>query len=101
VEVEGRRLPLVATVTEVDMEAGTRDSDAETAAKVGAGAAAGAILGKILGGKGRDAVRGAVAGAAAGAAVAALTRDGHAVIPQGARMLMVLEEPLILEGPER
>jgi uncharacterized protein YcfJ len=97
VEVSGRRLPLVATVTEMEMEAGTRDSDAETAVKVGAGAAAGALLGKILGGQGRDAVRGAVAGAAAGAAVAALTRDGHAVIPRGSRLIVVLDQRLIVQ----
>lgn len=101
VEVGGRTIPVVATVTELEHETEARDSDGRSAAKVGAGAVAGALLGKIIGGDGKDAVKGAVAGALAGAAVAHATRDGHARVPPGARMVIVLDQPLVLEpgGP--
>jgi hypothetical protein len=96
-ELGDRIVPLVATVSELAIEAEARDSDTRTAAKVGAGVAAGALLGKILGGDGEDALKGAVAGAAAGAAVAHATRAGHAKVPVGARMVIVLDEDLPLE----
>lgn len=97
VELADRLVPLAATVVELEHETEARDSDARTAAKVGAGAVAGAILGKIIGGDGKDALKGAVAGAAAGAAVAHATRDGHAMVPRGARMVIVLDRPLVVE----
>jgi hypothetical protein len=96
VVVEGVSHGLRGTVEEVEMEAATRDDGGETAAKVGVGAAAGAILGKILGGDSKDALKGAAVGAAAGAAVALATRDGHATIPEGARLVVRLDEPLVL-----
>lgn len=83
-------------VVEVEQKAGVRDSNTETAAKVGAGAVAGAILGKLIGGDRDDAVRGAVGGAVAGAAVAVGTRDGHAVIEEGARIVVRLDEPVVI-----
>jgi hypothetical protein len=98
VELGDRLVPVVATVTELEHETEARDSDTRTAAKVGAGAVGGAILGKILGGDGGDALKGAVAGAAVGAAVAHATRSGHAKIPEGARMVIVLDEDLVVEA---
>jgi hypothetical protein len=97
-ELGDRLVPLVATVTELEHEAEARDSDTRTAAKVGASALGGAILGKIFGGDGEDALKGAVAGAAVGAAVAHATRSGHAKVPEGARMVVVLDEDLVLES---
>ena len=98
VELSDRLVPISATVVELEHETEARDSDARTAAKVGAGVVAGAILGKIIGGDGKDVLKGAVAGAAAGAAVAHATRDGHAKVPLGARMVIVLDQPLPVEG---
>ncbi len=102
VEVEsitsgGRTLPLLAEVVELEAEVEARDSDIRTAAKVGVGAVAGALIGRILGNNGKDAAKGAVAGAAAGAAVAIATRDGHAVVRPGARMVLRLSERLIVD----
>jgi hypothetical protein len=88
--------PLRATVLELEMSVESRDSGAETARKVGVGAAAGAVLGKILGGKKEDALKGAVAGAAAGAAVALATRGGHASVVEGARLVLRLDEPVVV-----
>lgn len=96
VVVDGVELPIDADVLYADVEAGTRDSGGETAAKVAGGAAAGAILGRILGGRSKDAVKGAVVGAAAGAAVAAGTRDGHARLPEGALVEIELKRPVRL-----
>ena len=102
VEVEsvtsgGHTFPLYASVIELEAEVEARDSNTRTAAKVGVGAAAGALIGRILGNDGKDAAKGAVAGAAAGAAVAVATRDGHAVVKPGARLIVRLEERLVVE----
>jgi hypothetical protein len=96
VELSDRLVPVVATVTELEHEAGTRDSNTRTAAKVGAGAVAGALIGRVLGGGGDDALKGAAAGVAAGAAVAHATRSGHAKVPQGARMVIVLDRDMVV-----
>ena len=95
--LHGRTVPVRATVLDVEVEAGTRDSDARTAAKVGAGAAAGAVVGRILGKDTRSAVKGAVVGAVAGGAVAAVTRDGHAVARDGARILLRIDQALVVD----
>jgi hypothetical protein len=98
VTVNGAVRPLKATVVEVDVRAEARDSNTRTAAKVGVGAAAGALVGRILG-RDRDAtIKGAVVGAAAGTAAAIATRDGHATVMPGARMLIRLDERLIVGG---
>ena len=97
VTMDGAVRPLRATVVDVEMEADARDSDGRTAVKVGVGAAAGAALGRILGKDRGAAVTGAVAGAAAGTAVALATRDGQATIAQGARLVIRLNDPLIVD----
>lgn len=99
VVVDGVRRPLRATIVEVEAEAESRDGRRETATKVGVGAAAGALLGKLLGGDSKDALRGAIAGAAAGTVVALATGDGHAEIGEGARIVVRLDEPLVVEAP--
>jgi len=96
VVIAGSSHPLAATVVESAVEAETRDEVSETATKVGVGAAAGAALGKIIGGDNSDAVKGAVVGAAAGGVVAHVTRPGHAELDDGARLLIRLDQPLVL-----
>jgi hypothetical protein len=96
ITADGRTLPLAADVIELDVQAQARDSNTRTAAKVGIGAAAGAVVGRILGSDKRDAAKGAAVGAAAGAAVAVAQRDGNAVVKPGARMVVRLNERLIV-----
>jgi hypothetical protein len=98
VTVDGEQRPLKASVVEMDVQADTRDSNTRTAAKVGVGAAAGAIAGRVIGGDKRGAITGAVVGAAAGGAVAATTRSGHATLEQGARIVIRLDEALVVGG---
>lgn len=96
--LDGARLPLVASIAEVDLDASTADSATRTAAKVATGAAAGAVVGRILGRDTRSTVGGAAVGAAAGAGVALSTRDGHASIEEGARIVIRVDQPVILAG---
>jgi hypothetical protein len=96
VTVNGDVRPLKATVTDLEVKAEARDSGGRTAAKVGVGAAAGAVVGRILGRDREGAIKGAVVGAAAGGAAAIATRDGHATVEPGARMMIRLDERLIL-----
>ena len=98
VTVNGVERPIKATVTEMDVEAQARDSNTRTAAKVGVGAAAGAIVGRILGGDRKDAVKGAVVGGAAGTAAAIATKSGHATLKPGARIVLRLDEALLIDG---
>ena len=94
--MNGATFPLRATVVETDLEADAGDSGTRSAAKVATGAAAGAVIGQILGRDTRSTVSGAVVGAAAGAGVAVTTRDGHAQIREGTRMVVQIDEPVIL-----
>lgn len=94
--MNGGSYPLLASVIEAEMQTSARDSGARSAAKVATGAAAGAVIGQILGRDTRSTVGGAAAGAAAGAGVAITTRDGHAEIEEGARLVVQINEPVIL-----
>ncbi len=94
IEVNGDEVEIDAVVESASMETATRDSGARTAATVATGAAAGAVLGQVLGGSTRSTIQGAIAGGVVGAGVAITTRDGHAVLPQGSRVTVRLEEPL-------
>jgi hypothetical protein len=96
-EVNGVRLPVVATVVETQLRTEARDSGGRTAAKVATGAAAGAVVGRILGRDTRSTAAGAAAGAAAGTAVALATRDGHGVLDGGTLVVIRLDQPLYLE----
>lgn len=97
-EVGDRQIPVRTSVVEVDLEAGSGDSSSRTAAKVATGAAVGAIAGRILGGDRRSTVAGAAAGAAAGTGIALTTRDGHAVLPEGARLVVQVDEAAVVSG---
>lgn len=96
--IQGERFPIDAIVTEVAMESAAQASGARTAATVATGAAAGAVVGRILGGDSRSTVAGAVVGAVAGTGVALTTRDGHASINEGARVVVRLDSPTVLSG---
>lgn len=94
--VGDRQFPIRASVVEVDLDASSKDSDARTAAKIATGTAVGAIVGQILGGDRRSTIAGAAAGAAAGTGIALTTRDGHAVLPEGARLVLQIDEPAVV-----
>jgi len=94
--MNGQTFPMNSTVVEVEMAADAGDSGTRSAAKVATGAAAGAVIGQILGRDTRSTVRGAAAGAVAGAGVAVTTRDGHAQIQEGARLVVQVDQPVIL-----
>jgi hypothetical protein len=94
IEVDGVLVPVKSTVVSAGVSADAGDSGSRSAAKVGTGAAAGAIIGQILGGDTESTVAGAVVGTVAGAGVAAATRAGHAVLPQGATVTVRLDERL-------
>jgi hypothetical protein len=89
-ETAGSTLIMVGDIEELQIEADAKDTDALSAGKVAAGAAAGAIVGKIAGGTNT----GAAVGAAGGAALAIATRDGHATIPAGSRLVVRLTNRL-------
>lgn len=90
----GESYPLQATVQSADVQQATRTSGAETAGKVAAGAAAGAILGQVLGKDTESTLKGAAIGAAAGTAIAMGTADVDAVLPEGAEVVIRLDEPI-------
>lgn len=92
--IDGREIPVAASVVEAQVRAEARDSGTRTAAKVATGAAAGAVVGRILGRDARSTTAGAVAGAAAGTAVALATRDGQAVMEPGSRIVIRLDQPV-------
>ena len=94
--LDGVRIPLDAVVAETELETSSAASDTRTAITVVTGAAAGAVLGRILGGDTRSAIQGAAVGALGGAGVAFVTRDGHAVIREGTRVVVQLESPAVL-----
>ena len=71
----------------------------DEAAKIGGGAAAGAVLGGAIGGDVKSAAIGAAAGAAAGTGVAMASKEKWAVLPAGSRLVLRLEEPLLLPAP--
>jgi len=94
--INGDRFPLDATVVEAEVQADAQASGARTAATVATGAAAGAVVGRILGRDTRSTIGGAAVGAAAGAGVALTSRDGHAEMLEGARLVIRLESPTVL-----
>lgn len=96
IRIDGEWVPVVGTVTEADLETDAADSKSETAAKIGVGAAAGAIIGQIVGRNTESTLKGAGLGAAVGTAVALTTRGGSAVLPQGAAITVLLDEPIVV-----
>ncbi len=94
IESGGHTYPVSASVLNANPERRNRTSTGESAAKVAAGAAAGAILGKVLGHSTSSTIKGAAVGAAAGTAIAMGTADVDAVLPQGSRIVIRLDEPV-------
>jgi hypothetical protein len=92
----GESYPLAATVQSADVQEQSRTSAGETAGKVAAGAAAGAILGQVLGKNTESTLAGAAIGAAAGTAIAMGTADVDAVLPQGAEVVIRLDQPITI-----
>ncbi len=97
IHLNGRTRALNGSVIEARTESSTRDSGTRSAAKVATGAAAGALVGQILGGDTRSTVGGAAAGTVAGLGVALSTRDGHAVLPEGSRVRIRLNDDLVMQ----
>lgn len=90
----GQSYPLAATVQRADVQQSSRTSRTETAGKIAAGAAAGAILGQVLGRDTESTLKGAAVGAAAGTAIAMGTSDVDAVLPQGAEVVIRVDQPI-------
>lgn len=91
-DLDGRWVPVEATVTETDLRTTRGDSGTETAAKVAVGAAAGAIIGQILGRDTESTLKGAGVGAAVGTVVALTTREGEARLEEGSTVTVQLDE---------
>lgn len=94
IEIDGRKQPIQASVTQASPETKSRSSTGEKAAKIGAGAAAGAIVGRIIGGDAKGTLIGAAVGAAAGTAITLGTEDVDAVLPAGSTMRLRTDAPL-------
>ena len=92
----GQSYPLQASVERADVQQQGRTSRTETAGKIAAGAAAGAILGQVLGKDTESTLKGAAIGAAAGTAIAMGTSDVDAVLPQGAEVIIRLDQPITI-----
>ncbi len=92
----GESYPLQATVQSADVQQRTRTSTAESAGKVAAGAAAGAILGQVLGKNTESTLKGAAIGAAAGTAIAMGTTDVDAILPEGAEVVIRVDQPIVV-----
>lgn len=90
IETSSGTLILVGDVEELQMETDAKDTNTLSAGKVVAGAAAGTIIGKVAG----KTKTGAAVGTAGGVALALATRDGHATVPAGSRMVVRLTEQL-------
>ena len=71
-------------------------SGAKTGKIIGGSAAAGAVLGKLLGDKGKDTAVGAVIGTGIGTAVAAGTKGKEVTIPEGAELVILIDEDLTI-----
>ncbi len=98
VVLNGRKIPVVASVVEAEMESAAAASGTRTAATIATGAAAGAVVGRILGRDNRSTAVGAAAGAAVGTGIALTTRDGHATLQDGSRLVVRVDEAVYLSG---
>jgi hypothetical protein len=94
--IKGRPHHVSADVQPVPHQLQGRGVTGKEVSKVGIGAAAGAIAGRVLSGKLKGAVIGGAVGAAGGAAVAAARARRDVVVTPGTRVVLVLNEPLVL-----
>ena len=91
VMVDGKRLPLVGTVSTPAFTYKHRGSAAGDVAKVAGGAGAGAIVGGLIG-KGTGAVVGGVVGGAVGAQRMSQTKDNDIFVVPGSAITITLTE---------
>jgi hypothetical protein len=98
VTVRGRSYPIDASIDAIATERQGQGITTGDAVKVGVGAAAGAIVGQVIGKNTKGTVIGAVVGAAAGAGYAAATKDADVRIPEGAHMVITLNQRVTFTG---
>jgi hypothetical protein len=91
--VDGRRYPVDASITRVQVDQTRASSSDADAQKVIGGAIAGAILGQVLGKDTRSTVIGAATGAAAGTVIAMQTGGRDGCIPAGGTIAIRLDAP--------
>ena len=93
----GKTYPVNSTVTTAQVEK-VRNGDASNdAKKVATGAIIGAIAGQIFGHKTKSTVIGAATGAAAGAVVAGATAKYEGCVPNGGRISLRLNQPMVVQ----
>jgi hypothetical protein len=93
----GKTYPLNSSVTSAEVEK-VRNGDASNdVRKVATGAIIGAIAGQIFGHRTKSTVIGAATGAAAGAVVAGATGKYDGCVPNGGRISLKLNQPVIVQ----
>lgn len=92
--VNGVTYPVVAEVTQVQVEEARSAGEGSGMKKVATGAAIGAIVGQIMGRDTRSTVTGAAAGAVLGAGAAIVTANFDGCVPGGGRVDVRITEPL-------
>ncbi len=97
-----RRLePRGSAPVAIDAELATKGENetARDAATIGGAAVGGAVLGRVLNRdhKGKGTLIGAIVGAAAGTVIASKSAGQEVVLPQGARLQLVLDQPVEVE----
>jgi hypothetical protein len=95
VEMNGKEMPIVATISGVRTKLEGRGTDANDVAKVAGGTAAGAIVGRVLGGSSKGAIIGGIIGGAVGTQRAIETKDRDVVLPQGTSVTLTLDQKLV------
>lgn len=95
-DVNARAYPVVGRVTPEDTLRRTRVEGSNDRRKVVGGIIAGAVLGQVLGRDTRATVIGAAAGGAAGAAAAHRAARWEGCLPAGARVRLIIDEPVLL-----
>ena len=95
VDVNGKELPIVATIEGIRTKLEGRGTDVNDVAKVAGGTAAGAIVGRVLGGGSKGAIIGGVIGGAVGTQRAVETKDRDVVLPQGTSVTLTLDQQLV------
>ena len=93
----GTTYPVNSAVTAAQVEK-VRNGDASSdAKKVATGAVIGAIAGQIFGHRTKSTVIGAATGAAAGAVVAGVTGKYDGCVPNGGRISLKLNQPMVVQ----
>ncbi|GAC1410399.1 MAG: hypothetical protein NVSMB53_04340 [Gemmatimonadaceae bacterium] len=93
----GKTYPLSSSVTSAEVEK-VRNGDASNdVRKVATGAIIGAIAGQIFGHRTKSTVIGAATGAAAGAVVAGATGKYDGCVPNGGRISLKLNQPVVVQ----